>query len=422
MTSSLIANTLQVDFESVPRFPEESMAAMFKALQSSGLRGFLGCSSGIYEADLVAFFQNALVRENSVVSTIQGKLVEITEEQFSGILEFPTEGLSNLFEVSKDLIFDARSIFSKSGEQVLTSCKKRKMKYEFRLLNDILVKSVTVKTGSFDAVTHEWFLLMTAIHCGLKINWMTHEWFLLMTAIHCGLKINWSAQCQNCWHVSCQKKGIDDGNEGDEPVMAAAEVVTNKPVTKKRTAPITAEPVAKKKRTTVERPAPVKKDLAMVPVVQNPEPIYVVPAATPKAQRRCAPKRKLVMQQGSDDEIVDSTIHQKHSIVVNDEDDNLDGAENEISRKMRSSTAPEQFLKDPLRSAEDNNMSGFKQPSKINETEEPDVVEPVAVEITVTTAVEIEEEKETDKEKEIEPVPLEQFCRVIVGVESVQQW
>ncbi|KZV29093.1 hypothetical protein F511_06588 [Dorcoceras hygrometricum] len=121
MASSLIANTLQIDFESVLRFPEECMAAMFKALESTGLRGFLGCSSGIYEADLVAFFQNALVRENSMVSTIQGKSVEITEEQFSGIFELPTEGLSNLSEVPKDLIFDAKSIFSKSGEHVQMS-------------------------------------------------------------------------------------------------------------------------------------------------------------------------------------------------------------------------------------------------------------------------------------------------------------
>ncbi|KZV30802.1 hypothetical protein F511_37388 [Dorcoceras hygrometricum] len=143
------------------------MAAMFKALESTGLRGFLGCPSGVYEADLVAFFQNALVRENSVVSTIQGKSVEITEGQFSGIFELPTEGLSDLSEVPKELIFDARSIFSNSGEQVQT----RKMKYEFRFLNDILAKYVTVKAGYFDAVTHERFLLMTAIHCGLKINW-----------------------------------------------------------------------------------------------------------------------------------------------------------------------------------------------------------------------------------------------------------
>ncbi|KZV50559.1 Splicing factor 3B subunit [Dorcoceras hygrometricum] len=53
---------------------------------------------------------------------------------------------------------------------------------------------------------------------------------------------------------------------------------------------------------------------------------------------------------------------------------------------MESFTAPKQSLKEPLRSGEDDNMSGFKQPSKI-----------------------IEIEKGTDKEKEIEPVVTEEL-------------
>ncbi|KZV38004.1 splicing factor 3B subunit 1-like [Dorcoceras hygrometricum] len=328
------------------------MAAMFKALESSGLRGFLGCSSGIYEADLVAFFHNALVRENSMVSTIQGKSVEITEEQFSGIFELPTEGLYDLSEVPKDLIFDARSIFSKSGEQVQTSCKKRKMKYEFRLLNDILAKNVTVKAGSFDVVTHERFLLMTAIHCGRKINRVLNV--------------------KTVGTYVAKQKGIDDGSEGDEPVMATAAVVKKKPVTKKRTAPTTAEPIAKKKRTTLGRAAPVDKNLALVTVAQDVEPISTFLAVTPHLE---------------EPEIMRSDeIEIEHSIAVNDEDDNLDGAENETARKMASFTAPKQFLKEPLRSVEDDNMSGFKQQSKL-----------------------IEIEKETDKEKEIEPVVTEEL-------------
>ncbi|KZV45735.1 splicing factor 3B subunit 1-like [Dorcoceras hygrometricum] len=60
----------------------------------------------------------------------------------------------------------------------------------------------------------------------------------------------------------------------------------------------------------------------------------------------------------SDDIIVEITTRQ---IAVNDEDDNLDGAENESSRKMASFTAPKQFLKEPLRSGEDDDMSGLKQ-------------------------------------------------------------
>ncbi|KZV23851.1 hypothetical protein F511_31196 [Dorcoceras hygrometricum] len=199
------------------------MAAMFKALESTDLRGFLGCSSGIYEADLVAFFQNALA-------------------------------------------------------------------------------------GSLDAVTHERFLLMTAIHCGLKINWKNTRLALCEPKPFPTLKV---LNVKTVGTYVAKQKGTDDGNEGDEPVMATAVVVKKKVVTKKRTAPTTADPVAKKKRTTVGRSAPAEKDLAMVPVVQNPEPISVVPAATPETQRRRrAPKNKLTLPEGSDDEIVDSIIHQ----------------------------------------------------------------------------------------------------------------
>ncbi|KZV15942.1 hypothetical protein F511_25631 [Dorcoceras hygrometricum] len=42
------------------------------------------------------------------------------------------------------------------------------MTFEFWLLNDILAKSVTVKAGSFDAVTHERFLMMYTIHGGVQ--------------------------------------------------------------------------------------------------------------------------------------------------------------------------------------------------------------------------------------------------------------
>ncbi|KZV43221.1 hypothetical protein F511_39279, partial [Dorcoceras hygrometricum] len=141
-----------------------------KALESTGLRGFLGCPSILYEQELDQFFDTAGVKENEIICAVQGKFVGISEEVFASVFELPMTGLTAVADVPKDLVYDARSIFSKFVEPVQTSCKKRKMKYEFRLLNDILAKSVTVKDGSFDAVTHESFLLMMAIHFGLKIT------------------------------------------------------------------------------------------------------------------------------------------------------------------------------------------------------------------------------------------------------------
>ncbi|KZV47478.1 histone-lysine N-methyltransferase 2D-like [Dorcoceras hygrometricum] len=227
MASSLINNTIQIYFDSVYGMADEGMVHMFKALESSGLHGFLGCSSAIFESLLVEFFQNASVRDDKVVSAVQGKAVEISEEVFAGTFEMPTEGLTDMIDVPKDLVFDARSAFSMDSQ----------------------LKTVTV--GTYVA----------------------------------------------------KNKNITVEEVVDEPVAKKA-------APKRRPAPAVGEVAAEKKRKTVGRPTPAEKELVMVPVVQNPEPISVVPAAAPRAQRRRAPMRKLVMQEGSDDEIVDNIIHQ----------------------------------------------------------------------------------------------------------------
>ncbi|KZV49275.1 serine carboxypeptidase-like enzyme [Dorcoceras hygrometricum] len=108
-------------FDSVFGKADAGMVLMFKSLESFELRGFLGCSSAIYEAVLVDFFNNDSVRDDKVVSAILGKSVEISEELFAGNFEFPTEGLTNMHDVLKHLVFDARSAFSTDGQQLKTS-------------------------------------------------------------------------------------------------------------------------------------------------------------------------------------------------------------------------------------------------------------------------------------------------------------
>ncbi|KZV20983.1 hypothetical protein F511_38480 [Dorcoceras hygrometricum] len=145
MASALINNASQIYFDSVFGMEDEGMVKMFKAHESSGL-----------------------LRDNKVVSTVQGKSIEFTEEVFAGMFELPMEGLTDMGDVPKDLVFDARTAFSFDGQQLKTSCKKMEMNNEFRLLNDILAKTVMVKSGSFDAVTHERFMMMSAIHGGVN--------------------------------------------------------------------------------------------------------------------------------------------------------------------------------------------------------------------------------------------------------------
>ncbi|KZV27750.1 hypothetical protein F511_40607 [Dorcoceras hygrometricum] len=169
MESSFTNNALQINFDSVLGITDNAeMVSMFKNLESTGLRGFLGCPSVLYERELEQFFDTSMVKDGDITCEISGKVVAISEDLFAGVFGLPTAGLVDLSKVPKDLVYDARSIFSQSGEPISTYGKKRLMKYEYRLLNDILAKSVTVTAGSFDDVTHERFLMMTAIHFGIQ--------------------------------------------------------------------------------------------------------------------------------------------------------------------------------------------------------------------------------------------------------------
>ncbi|KZV21097.1 myosin-11-like [Dorcoceras hygrometricum] len=85
---------------------------------ASGLSGFLGCPAVLYEDALTEFFLNGSIRDGKVVNTIRVKRVEISEELFASTFELPVDGLKDLSEIPKDIVFDARSIFYFSGEQM----------------------------------------------------------------------------------------------------------------------------------------------------------------------------------------------------------------------------------------------------------------------------------------------------------------
>ncbi|KZV28295.1 hypothetical protein F511_25270 [Dorcoceras hygrometricum] len=171
MAASFYSNSVHVDFDSVLEMDEPGMVSMFQALVASGLQGFLGCTAVVYEDALVEFFANGTVRDGLVVSSVNGVIIEISEELFAETFELPVDGLGDLSEIPKDAIFDARSIVYLSGEQISLSGRKNQMKFEFRLLCDIMAKAISVKAGSFNAITVEKFSLITAVVCRIRTNW-----------------------------------------------------------------------------------------------------------------------------------------------------------------------------------------------------------------------------------------------------------
>ncbi|KZV20856.1 hypothetical protein F511_40371 [Dorcoceras hygrometricum] len=129
--------------------------------------------------------------------------------------DLPVDGLAEVSEMPKDVIFDARSIVSLSGEPVSLSGRKNQMK--FLLLCDIMAKAISVKAGSFNAITVEKFSLITAVVCSVRMNWakilfsilkkmvtkaisvkagsfnaITVEKFSLITAVVCSVRMNWA--------------------------------------------------------------------------------------------------------------------------------------------------------------------------------------------------------------------------------------
>ncbi|KZV23629.1 hypothetical protein F511_33501 [Dorcoceras hygrometricum] len=117
---------------------------MFQFWRNQGLEDFWG-SGAVFEEGLIQFFANASVIAGTIVSTMANKKMLITMDVFVETFHLPMEGL--------------------------LSKKKKNMQVEYRLLHDIVAKSLSVKADSFDVVTTEKFEMMVAIIAGLKVNW-----------------------------------------------------------------------------------------------------------------------------------------------------------------------------------------------------------------------------------------------------------
>ncbi|KZV27990.1 dystroglycan-like [Dorcoceras hygrometricum] len=301
MASSFYSNSQHIDFDSVLAMDDQCMLSMFQALMASGLPGFLECPAVIYEAALVDFFENSSVREGVIISTVAGQLVEISEEWFAESFDLPVDGLGDLSEIPKDVIFDARSIVSLSGEIISLSGKKNQMKIEFRLLCDIMVKSISVKAGSFNAITVEKFSMVSAVVCGVRMNWASILFSILKKMVTPGSKQANGFAVQ----ISLLLENIPNLELGESSEFSASKILSEKTVhrfvslndkvgaeeaagapkpkaaSKKRQAvAAVGAPVIKKKRTMRKKSSSSKDNLEIVAVAQEAVPIQMVEPIT----------------------------------------------------------------------------------------------------------------------------------------------
>ncbi|KZV28052.1 patatin-like protein 2 [Dorcoceras hygrometricum] len=281
MASSLFVNTAHVCFESVLAMDKVGMVAMFDSLVSTGLKGFLDCPTVIHEAALLEFFENGSVRDGLVVSTVNGVTVEISEQLFIEKFELPVE--------------------------VSISGKNKEMTIEFRLLCDILAKTISVKAGSFDAITQEKFLMMAAITCGVRINWNRVLFNIIKDMVTPG-----SRQVKGyAIQISLLLENVPNLELGESSEFPSSKILTENTMhryvvlnDKVGVEGVTDE--SRVKKTPVKKAASKKRPTvttAAEPVMIAPTP--VAPAEQPPVPKRKIQKRKRRLFLGSDDEFVE---------------------------------------------------------------------------------------------------------------------
>ncbi|KZV37026.1 hypothetical protein F511_15268 [Dorcoceras hygrometricum] len=323
MAASFYSNSVHVDFDSVLEMDEPRMVSMFQALVASGLQGFLGCTAVVYEEALVEFFANGSVRDGLVVSSVDGVFVEISEDLFAETFELSVDGLGDLSEMPKDVIFDARSIVSLSGEPISLSGRKNQMKFEFRLLCDIMAKAISVKAGSFNAITIEKFSLMTAVVCRIRMNWAKFLFSILKKMVSPGSKQAKGFAIQ----ISLLLATIPTLELGESSAFPASKILSKNTVhrfvsindrdgaeevtgaakkrviLKKRPAADVGAAVPKKKRTIKKKSVSSLSTLEMVAVAEEAVPIQQVaePSAVEEIRYPSADDVDLIIQQVLDE-------------------------------------------------------------------------------------------------------------------------
>ena len=83
-------NIMQVDFESIDRLEVSQMVEMFRSLEATGLKRFLGGTNGVHEEEVRQFFQAENVMGDSIISTVKGSELTVSKQVFAQFFELPT--------------------------------------------------------------------------------------------------------------------------------------------------------------------------------------------------------------------------------------------------------------------------------------------------------------------------------------------
>ncbi|KZV52082.1 UDP-glucose flavonoid 3-O-glucosyltransferase 7-like [Dorcoceras hygrometricum] len=173
---------------------------------------------------------------------------------------------------------------------------KNQMKMPFRLLCDILAKAISVKAGSFNAITVEKFSLITAVVCRIKMNWAKFLFSILKKMVSPGSKQAKGFAIQ----ISLLLASFPSVELGAEEGTGA---VKQRAVSKKRSAADVGAAVPKRKRTIKKKSISSISTMELVAVAEEALPIQQVAESLDVEEPRCssADAVDLIIQQVLDE-------------------------------------------------------------------------------------------------------------------------
>ncbi|KZV14086.1 hypothetical protein F511_44456 [Dorcoceras hygrometricum] len=233
----------------------DGMVNMFRALEATGLRGFLGCPSVLYEQELEQFFDTAMVQDGDITCAVSRKYVVISEDRFLMMTAIHFGVKINwskiLFEVLKEM-----------ADRTIKRAKGFVAQICVLLKGDPSVTLGEAKTfPSLKILSTKTVNTYVATNKTIESRGETNEPDVDKVAI---VKRK---------SVSKKKSAPTDKKDADEELVEVVE----KAVPKKRSASTGDEPaVTKKKRTTKKKTTLLKANLELVSIATEATPVQMV--------------------------------------------------------------------------------------------------------------------------------------------------
>lgn len=160
-----------VDFEEVQALNNVDINKVLGMLTESGLKKFLSCALSYNVSVAKQFFLSAKIIHGSIACTFKNVEYTISQKLFADTLELPSGGIEKISDIPDGNSDMWKLGFSLSENPISIPGEKQDLKPEFRILANIVAKSLLARAGAYDKITLEKFQYMALIASRILVDW-----------------------------------------------------------------------------------------------------------------------------------------------------------------------------------------------------------------------------------------------------------